>query len=91
VFWGAIAHLDIVWNTADAAMGLMAVVNLIGILALSGVVKRVTSDYIAQLKTTDRPVFNIADHAEISRGVDKEIWSLENGHAVMGIDARATT
>ena len=91
VFWGAIAHLDIVWNTADAAMGLMAVVNLIGILALSGVVKRVTSDYIAQLKTTDRPVFNIADHAEISRGVDKEIWSLENGHAVMGIDAKATT
>jgi hypothetical protein len=24
VFWGTIAHLDIVWNTADAAMGLMA-------------------------------------------------------------------
>ncbi|WP_050181727.1 alanine/glycine:cation symporter family protein [Domibacillus robiginosus] len=38
VFVGTIASLDIVWTFADIMNGLMALPNLIGVLALSGVV-----------------------------------------------------
>ena len=85
VFWGSVASLDRVWNTADAAMGLMAVINLIGIVALSGVVRRVTLDYLAQRRSTATPVFDIAAHPEIARGVDAEIWSAENGRRISGV------
>jgi AGCS family alanine or glycine:cation symporter len=75
VLWGAISKLDIVWNMADAAMGLMATVNLIGIVALSGVVKRVTVDYLQQVKAGKEPVFNPEEHPEIVHGVDHGIWA----------------
>ena len=74
VLWGTISKLDIVWNTADAAMGLMATVNLIGIVALAGVVKRVTVDYLEQVKAGKEPVFNPQEHPEMVHGVDHEIW-----------------
>lgn len=74
VMWGAMSKLDIVWNMADAAMGLMAAVNLIGIVALAGVVKRVTVDYLEQVKAGKEPVFNPEEHPEIIYGVDHEIW-----------------
>lgn len=74
VLWGTISKLDIVWNMADAAMGLMATVNLIGIVALAGVVKRVTVDYLQQVKAGKEPVFNPEDHPEIVHGVDHKIW-----------------
>lgn len=74
VMWGAMSKLDIVWNMADAAMGLMAAVNLIGIVALAGVVKRVTVDYLEQVKAGKEPVFNPEEHPEIIHGVDHEIW-----------------
>lgn len=74
VMWGAMSKLDIVWNMADAAMGLMAAVNLIGIVALAGVVKRVTVDYLEQVKAGKEPVFNPEEHPEIVQGVDHGIW-----------------
>lgn len=74
VLWGAIAKLDIVWNSADAAMGLMAFVNLIGIVVLSGVVKKLTVDYFRQLKAGKEPVFDPRNYPDISKGVDEDIW-----------------
>lgn len=74
VMWGTVSKLDVVWNMADASMGLMATVNLIGIVALAGVVKRVSVDYLRQLKEGRQPVFNPEQHPEIARGVDREIW-----------------
>lgn len=74
VMWGTVSKLDVVWNMADASMGLMATVNLIGIVALAGVVKRVSVDYLRQLKEGRQPVFNPEQHPEIARGVDQEIW-----------------
>jgi alanine or glycine:cation symporter, AGCS family len=40
VFLGAVAELDLVWNIADAMNGLMALPNLIGLIALSRVVQK---------------------------------------------------
>ncbi len=74
VMWGAISKLDIVWNLADASMGMMATVNLIGIVALSGVVKKLTVDYLQQIREGKQPTFNPDQHPDIVRGIDREIW-----------------
>ncbi len=46
VFLGAVAKLDLVWAFADAMNALMAVPNLIGLLALSGIVAKETRTYL---------------------------------------------
>ncbi len=57
VFLGSIASLDTVWSFADVTMGLMATVNLIAVLALSGVVVKVLRDYDRQRGEGLDPVF----------------------------------
>lgn len=44
---GAVAHLELVWSLADLMNGLMAVPNLIGLLALSGVIVAETKKYFS--------------------------------------------
>ncbi len=45
VMVGAVSRLNFVWLVSDVMNGLMAVPNLIGLLALSGVVVKVTAGY----------------------------------------------
>ncbi len=45
VLVGSILKIDVVWTLADIFNGLMAIPNLIGLLGLSGVIVKVTSDY----------------------------------------------
>ena len=52
-FAGPFLALDVVWNIADVANGLMAVPNLIALAALSGVVAKETKDYFARIKDND--------------------------------------
>jgi len=47
---GAVMKLEIVWNFSDIANALMALPNLIGVLALSGLVSVMTKDYWARRK-----------------------------------------
>ncbi|MBN1561153.1 alanine:cation symporter family protein [candidate division KSB1 bacterium] len=47
-FIGAIVSLEIVWGFGDVALGLMAIPNLIALVALSGQVRRMTADYFAR-------------------------------------------
>ena len=47
-FLGAIFSLEVVWAFGDTALGLMAIPNLIAILALSGVTWRLTSNYFSR-------------------------------------------
>ena len=42
---GAILKLEIVWNFSDIANALMAIPNLIGVLALSGLVVKMSNEY----------------------------------------------
>ena len=46
VFVGAVTELKVVWNFSDMMNGLMALPNLIGLLALSGLVARETRRYL---------------------------------------------
>lgn len=74
VVWGAYESVATVFNLADAAMGLMATVNLIAILLLSSLVVKLTKDYFKQRKNTDSPVFDPNDYPEIAGKIDLEIW-----------------
>ena len=47
---GATLELDLVWNIADTLNGFMAIPNLIALLALSGVVFKLTKDHFASDK-----------------------------------------
>ncbi|MED5248557.1 MAG: alanine:cation symporter family protein, partial [Candidatus Neomarinimicrobiota bacterium] len=45
VFVGAIATLEAMWAFGDAALGFMTFPNLISIIMLSGVLKKMTKNY----------------------------------------------
>ncbi|MBN1466588.1 alanine:cation symporter family protein [candidate division KSB1 bacterium] len=47
-FIGAIVSLEIVWGFGDVALGLMAIPNLIALVALSAKVRTMTADYFAR-------------------------------------------
>jgi alanine or glycine:cation symporter, AGCS family len=46
IFFGAIMSLSLVWDLADLFNGLMAVPNLISLIALSGVIVKETKEYL---------------------------------------------
>lgn len=46
IFIGSVAQLDLVWAFSDCANALMAIPNLVAVLALSGVVARETQKYL---------------------------------------------
>ncbi|WP_170425159.1 alanine/glycine:cation symporter family protein [Ruegeria arenilitoris] len=75
VVWGALQTVTTVFNFADAAMGLMAVINLTAILLLSGTVYRLTKDYFAQRKAGQEPTFVLEDFEGATKGVSSKIWN----------------
>ena len=75
VVWGAYETVTTVFNAADASMGLMATINLIAIVLLSGTVAKLTADYFAQRKAGISPVFHAADYPELAGKIDKSIWT----------------
>jgi len=80
VVWGAYESVATVFNAADAAMGLMATVNLVAICLLSGLVAKLTRDYFAQ-KREGLPEFKLSDYPELAHEVDAEIWGPEGVRA----------
>jgi len=75
VIWGAYESVATVFNAADASMGLMATINLIAIVLLSGLVARLTRSYVEQRKAGKVPVFTASDMPELADQIDTEIWS----------------
>lgn len=78
VVWGAYESITTVFNAADASMGLMATVNLIAIVLLSGTVVKLTRDFSAQRKAGKVPTFHAADYPELSGKIDSAIWTRES-------------
>jgi AGCS family alanine or glycine:cation symporter len=74
VVWGALQAVATVFDLADASMGLMATINLVAIMALSGTVVALTRNYWEQRKAGKEPKFRASEHPAISKGVDHEIW-----------------
>lgn len=61
VFLGAVASLDLVWGMADVTMGIMATINLIAVVMLSGVAARLLRDYVTQRQAGQDPTFHHED------------------------------
>lgn len=74
VIWGSYATVQTVFNAADAVMGMMATINLVAIVLLSGTVVKLTRDYVEQRKKGD-PVFHAADYPELASEIDLDIWT----------------
>ena len=74
IIWGSVQTVATVFNTADASMGLMATINLVAIVFLSGTVAKLTKDYFTQRSRGEEPRFHGADYPELSDEVDHEIW-----------------
>lgn len=74
VIWGGYEAVITVFNAADASMGLMATINLIAIVLLSGTVVKLTKDYLAQRKKGEVPHFKSTDYPELHEKIDSNIW-----------------
>ena len=48
IFIGATQELEVVWAFGDVALGVMAIPNLIALIALSGVLVRITREYYSK-------------------------------------------
>ena len=75
VLWGSYESVSTVFNAADTSMGLMAVINLVAIVLLSGTVAKLTRDYLEQRRGGQTPVFHAADYPELAGEIDEDIWS----------------
>nr|MDT0253187.1 alanine:cation symporter family protein [Endozoicomonas sp.] len=74
VFLGSIASLELVWLVADLAMGLMALINLVVIVLLSGPVMQVLRDYDSQTRSGLTPEFNRNRFTFLDRTIDSDVW-----------------
>ena len=74
VVWGGYEAVVTVFNAADASMGLMASINLIAIVMLSGTVVKLTKDYLSQRKQGVVPHFKSKDYPELHEKIDSDIW-----------------
>lgn len=75
VMFGSLATLPTVWAMADVSMGLMAIVNLVAILLLSGIVIKLAKDYNRQLQAGKVPTFNADDYPELKSQLEDGIWN----------------
>lgn len=62
VFAGCVTNLDVVWEFADCFNGLMAIPNLIALIALSPVIRRLAADFF---RDPDRRRPRDADYGEM--------------------------
>lgn len=74
VMFGSVAALPVVWDMADASMGLMALVNLVAIILLSGTVVKLAKDYNRQLDEGKVPTFDANDFPELKSQLEDGIW-----------------
>ena len=63
---GATMDLSLAWDISDTLNGMMAIPNLIGVLALSGTVMKITQNYIQRkiLHKDVKPMLSALDHLQ---------------------------
>lgn len=74
VYFGSVQSLPLVWNMADASMGIMAIINLISILILAPTAFLLLKDFEKQIKAGKNPEFNINEYPELKEKVKSGIW-----------------
>ncbi|MFQ6370254.1 alanine/glycine:cation symporter family protein [Shewanella sp. YIC-542] len=82
VMFGAVAKISVVWHLADLSMGLMALVNILALVLLSGVAMRVINDYREQLYAGVTPVFDKRKFPDLQAQIAEDIWNGEPAKTV---------
>ena len=61
IFIGCTMNLGLAWDLSDSFNGLMAIPNLIGVIALSPVVMKITKNYVARIikKEDVKPMLSV--------------------------------
>lgn len=77
VFFGSVAKVQLVWDLADVFMGIMAFINLIAILLLWKIAKKVLDNYLSQRKAGKNPVFYADDIKDLN---NTECWGRDRHH-----------
>ncbi len=90
VLWGAMGSLPTVWAFADVTMGIMAVINLVAILPLSGLVVKVVKDYDEQYESGKTPAFNRCKFPFLDRTMDKDVWTEHSKPVTQGPEGEIT-
>ncbi|MEO0436326.1 MAG: alanine/glycine:cation symporter family protein [Pseudomonadota bacterium] len=72
VFWGAAQDLGTVFSFADLTMGLLGVVNLIGLVWMAKLGLRLLADFDAQLADGKDPVLRKSDFSDLE--LDERSW-----------------
>lgn len=67
IFWGCVASLDAVWEFADLFNGLMAVPNLIALIALAPVIKKLSDNFF---KNPDKIRPKGTDYSNLNKGIE---------------------
>ena len=77
VIFGAILTSSLAWDISDTFNGLMMIPNLIGVLALSPLVVKITNNYLRRVKKGEKiePMYNFdpeTQKSEMERKLDEE-------------------
>jgi len=75
VYLGAVAKVELVWQMGDLSQALMVGINLVAILALSGVAFKVLRDYEQQLQSgISRPTFTRDQIPDLEQSLPQNVW-----------------
>ncbi len=72
IFWGSMQDLGTVFAFADVTMGLLAIVNLVGLVLMYKIGMRLLRDYDSQLKSGKPPRLNLEDYQDLD--IDEAAW-----------------
>ena len=72
VFWGSLQSLEMVFGISDLTMGLLALVNLIGLIFLYRSGLRLLQDYDQQLQNGTQPNFDPLQWSDLD--IDRTAW-----------------
>jgi AGCS family alanine or glycine:cation symporter len=72
ILWGSMQDLGTVFAFADVTMGLLALVNLVGLVWMFRIGLRLLKDYDGQLGTGKPPVLRLEDYADLD--IDPVAW-----------------
>ena len=73
VLWGSSASLAAVWAAADAALGMMTVVNVTALILLTPTIVAVSKDYFAKTDAGEDVSFKLGD-CKVQGKPEKDIW-----------------
>ncbi len=74
VYFGSVQKIGLVWDMADASMGIMALINLVSIIILAPTAMLLLRDFEEQINAGQKPVFHIDKYPELKKKVKTNIW-----------------